>query len=235
MVGIIAILAISWLLLFLFEKKNILALGLAPTNKRIREFIYGLLSSATLFVLLQSFDVVLKSLQWSVNEETSANLFLNSLWWDVKSVLTEELLFRGALLYILIRKIGIQRSVLISSLAFGVYHLFSYGVFGNLIPMIVVLLGTGIMGYAWALAFSKTESIFLPFGLHLGWNAIHNSIFSKGPLGEIVLISSGGAELSGILSLVSFVIPMILAPLITLWYVRKFIPSEHKVIANTRP
>ncbi len=232
MVGIIVILAVSWLLLFLFEKKSLLALGFTPKNKRIREFIYGFLFSAILFVLLQSFDVALKSLQWGVNKEISASLFLNSIWWDVKSVLTEELLFRGALLYILIRKIGIRRSVLISSLAFGVYHLFSYGVIGNLVPMIVILLGTGIMGYAWALAFSKTESIFLPFGLHLGWNVIHNSVFSKGPLGATVLISSGGDELSGILSLVSFITPMILAPLITLWYVRKFIPNNQKVFTS---
>ncbi len=232
MVGIIVILAISWILLFIFEKKSVLVLGFIPTRNRIRDFIYGFLFSAILFVLFQSFDVVLKSLQWGVNKEISANLFLNSLWWDVKSVLTEELLFRGALLYILIRKLGIRRSVLISSLAFGVYHWFSYGVFGNLIPMIVIFLGTGIMGYAWALAFSKTESIFLPFGLHLGWNAIHNSIFSKGPLGATVLISTGGDELSGILSLVSFMTPLILAPLITLFYVRRFIPSERKSLAT---
>jgi hypothetical protein len=95
-------------------------------------------------------------------------------------VLTEELIFRGALLYILLQKIGSPKSIWISAIAFGVYHWFSYGVLGNLQAMILVFIRTGLMGYAWAWAFAKTRSILLPFGLHLGWNVTYKLFFQKG-------------------------------------------------------
>jgi membrane protease YdiL (CAAX protease family) len=76
--------------------------------------------------------------------------------------------------------------------------------------MFFVFTGTGLMGYAWALAFSKTNSIFMPLGLHLGWNFTFNTIFSKGPLGGGLLISKGGSLISDWFSLVGlWVIPMI--------------------------
>jgi hypothetical protein len=144
----------------------------------------------------------------------------------VKSVLTEELIFRSALLYILIQKIGSNKSILISAIAFGIYHWFSYGVLGNVMAMILVFIGTGLMGYAWALAFSKTKSIMLPFGLHLGWNFIYNTIFSNGPLGELMLISKGGNELTDWTSLLNFVSGLIIVPILVLIYVKYFVKEE---------
>jgi hypothetical protein len=53
--------------------------------------------------------------QWKLNPALSANLILTGIWWNVKSVLFEELIFRGVLLYILIKRLG----------AFKSYHYFS--------------------------------------------------------------------------------------------------------------
>jgi uncharacterized protein len=39
MIGILVALAISWLLLFLVEKQNILALGFLPIVKRLKQII----------------------------------------------------------------------------------------------------------------------------------------------------------------------------------------------------
>jgi hypothetical protein len=92
--------------------------------------------------------------------------------------------------------------------------------------MILVFIGTGLMGYAWALAFSKTKSIMLPFGLHLGWNFIYNTIFSNGPLGELMLISKGGNELSDWTSLLNFVSGLVIVPILVLIYVKYFVKEE---------
>lgn len=229
MIGILVALAISWLLLFLIEKENILALGFLPIGKRLKQFVLGFLITGILCVLAQYLEAYLKSSTWVLNKDISSGIILKSFWWDFKSVLTEELIFRGALLYILIQKIGSRKSILISAIAFGIYHWFSFGVLGNVMAMILVFIGTGLMGYAWAWAFSKTKSIMLPFGLHLGWNFIHNTIFSKGPLGELMLISKGGNELTDWTSLLNFISGLVLVPILVMIYVRYFVKKETEI------
>lgn len=226
MIGILVAIAISWLLLYLVEKKNILALGLLPLAKRTKQFFIGFAITGLLCVLTQYLEAFLKSSSWVLNENIVFGTVIDSFWWDVKSVLTEELIFRGALLYILIQKIGSKKSILISAISFGIYHWFSYGVLGNVMAMILVFIGTGLMGYAWAWAFSKSKSIILPFGLHLGWNFMYNTIFSKGPLGQLVLISKGGNELTDWTSLLNFVTGLVIVPIMVLIYVKYFVTDE---------
>lgn len=233
MIGILIAIAVSWLLLYLIEKKNILALGFLPIGKRLKQFLIGFLITGILCVLVQYLESYLKSSTWILNKIITSGIIIKSFWWDFKSVLTEELIFRGALLYILIQKIGSRKSILISAIAFGIYHWFSYGVLGNVMAMILVFIGTGLMGYAWAWAFSKTKSIMLPFGLHLGWNFIYNTIFSKGPLGELVLISKDGIELTDWTSLLNFISGLILVPIIVLIYVRYFVKKETEIKPTT--
>lgn len=231
MLGIIVILGISWLLLFFIEKKNLLSLGFLPIGKRLQQFFTGFLIMAILCAIVQYSESLLKSSAWVLNEKITGLIIIKSFWWDLKSVLTEELIFRGAILYILIQKIGSNKSILISAIAFGIYHWFSFGVIGNIVAMILVFIGTGLMGYALAWAFAKTKSIMLPFGFHLGWNFIHNTFFSKGPLGELVLISQGGTELSGWTSLLNFVLGLVVVPILLLIYIRYFV-AEEKILVE---
>lgn len=226
MLGILVEIALSWLLLYFFEQKSILALGFLPLVKRLRQFLFGFLATAVLCALAQLLESFLKSSSWVLNDAITATTFFQSFWWDVKSVLTEELLFRGAILLILIHRIGATKSILISAAAFGVYHWFSFGVIGNPMAMLFVFIGTGLMGYAWAWAFSKSKSIILPFGLHLGWNFCYNTIFSKGPLGELVLISQGGTELTDWAWILNFAAGLVFEPLLVILYVKYFVPEE---------
>lgn len=226
MLGILVEIALSWLLLYFLERKSILALGLLPLVKRLRQFLLGFIATAVLCALAQLLESFLKSSSWVLNDDITVTTFLQSFWWDVKSVLTEELLFRGAILLILIHRIGATKSILISAAAFGVYHWFSFGVIGNPMAMLFVFIGTGLMGYAWAWAFSKSKSIMLPFGLHLGWNFCYNTIFSKGPLGELVLISQGGTELTDWSWILNFATGLVFVPLLVILYVKYFVPQE---------
>lgn len=226
MLGILVALAISWLLLFLIEKKDLRSLGILPVAKRLKQFSVGFLITALICGMVQYFQSILASSNWVFNEGVSSQIILNAFWWDLKSVLTEELVFHGALLYLLIKRIGSTKAILISAIAFGIYHWFSFGVLGNALAMVLVFIGTGLTGYVWALAFAKTRSIMLPLGFHLGWNFIHNTIFSKGPLGELVLTSQGGVELSDWTSLLNFTLGLVLMPILLLIYVRYFVKEE---------
>jgi membrane protease YdiL (CAAX protease family) len=64
-------------------------------------------------------------------------LFFDSFIYHLKSALSEDLVFRGILLYILIKKIGIQKGGVLSAITFGIYHWFSYKMInGPIIPLI---------------------------------------------------------------------------------------------------
>jgi membrane protease YdiL (CAAX protease family) len=232
MLGILVILIASWILLFAIEKKNILSLGLLPNLKRSKQFLSGILITGLICAASKYFEAFLASSNWVLNPNISTSLILNALWWDFKSVLTEELIFRGAVLFILLKKLGIKKGILISAIFFGVYHWFSQGVLGNIVGMILLFIGTGLMGYVWALAFAKTESIMLPLGLHLGWNMVNNTLFSKGPLGELVLISTNGNELEDWISVINFMTPLIIAPILILLYLNLFVETENIEFKN---
>jgi membrane protease YdiL (CAAX protease family) len=189
MIGILIILVISWALLYLAERKSLLVLGIVPNRKRLQQLGIGFLLTSLLCLSVQFLEINLKSTKWLLNKKIEVNLILRMLFWDLKSVITEELIFRGALIYILIQKLSKLKGIIISSIAFGIYHWFTFEILGSIIPMIVVFIGTGLMGYAFALSFSKTKSIAMPIGLHLGWNFTVNTIFSNGPLGNGIILS----------------------------------------------
>ncbi len=226
MLGIFVIFTISWLIIYFVENNNLLINWFLPISLRIKQFVFGFLFTTIICTCLQYMDTSIKSLEWSLNSEVSFSLVLSAFLFDFKSVLTEELIFRGVLLYFLIKKVSVTKSIYLSAAAFGIYHWFSFGIIGNIVPMVLIFFGTGFMGYAWAKAYAKTQSILLPFGMHLGWNFVVNTIFSKGPLGELVFISKGGVELTGFISLVNFILPFVIAPILTLVYL-KFFVSEY--------
>jgi uncharacterized protein len=126
--------------------------------------------------------------RWVLNPDLSFKLIAEGVWWNVKSVLFEELIFRGVLLYILIRRIGLWWGVIISSVAFGIYHWFSHQTFGNPVQMLITFLTTGLMGLVYAYGYGKTFSLYIPIGIHLGWNLTRSVIFSETVIGDQLLV-----------------------------------------------
>lgn len=229
------IIIVSWLLLWFVEKKNpIPALGLNPDRLRILELLVSLFVSALVcagaFLIVTSFAQI----NWKINKNFTITDFFSGSGWMLRSVLLEELLFRGALLYIAIRKIGINKACILSSVAFGIYHWFSYGVWGNLVQMIIIFILTGAGGLVFAYAFAKTKSMYLPIGLHLGWNICNAVIFSgsNAPLGEQFLVVENAKQLSTIESLINYLYQVTVLPLIVWWYLRKFRTNKDAIISS---
>lgn len=227
MIGILIQLAISWLLLWLLNKKDLTVLGLKPTTERVKIFSFGFILSAICFTIYCLTTTYLTNNSWTINSNFSLKQFLSSTWWTVNSVISEELIFRGALLYILIRKTGLNIACFISAIAFGVYHWFSFGVLGNPIQMTHVFFSTGIWGLMFAYSFAKTKSLYLPTALHLGWNLFNIVIFSQGPLGHQLLINGNNGQLvSGLPSLALYLFQLFSLPVIVYVYLRKFGSTE---------
>jgi membrane protease YdiL (CAAX protease family) len=188
MIGVIVQLAISWLLVWLIEKKNLSVLGFWPTKQRLFDFalffMVTAMFSASGFLLRMYFA----QQRWQLNTNPSINLIAEGIWWNIKSVLFEELIFRGVLFYILIKRIGAVKAIVISAIAFGIYHWFSHEVIGSPVQMIVTFLTTGSMGLIYAYGYAKTYSLYLPIAIHLGWNLVQSVVFSETVIGNQLLV-----------------------------------------------
>ena len=231
MLGLIVELIISWLLLWLCCKQGLLALGIVPTKSRLFNLIFGFLIAAICCTVYYLSFTVFANYKWTLNNEIKGQTILASSGWTLNSVLYEELIFRGALLYILIKKFGSKTACITSATCFGIYHWFTSGALGNPLQMTVVFVMTGIWGAMFAIAFARTKSLYLPVALHFGWNFMNTVIFSKGPLGNQLLIGSGGQQLGGVLSIIIFLFQVFAVPLITLWYLR-WLSVRQKSSAN---
>ena len=188
MLGIIVQLALSWLIIWIFNKGNLSFLGFFPTKQRMFDFflfffLTGLCCSSGFMMRMLFINE-----QWTLNHSLTSIQILEAVWWNVKSVLFEELIFRGVLFYILIKKLGSHKAIIISAVAFGIYHWFSHNVIGDITQMIITFLSTGIMGLLLAYGYSRTYSLIIPCAIHLGWNLTQGFVFSQGPIGNGLFI-----------------------------------------------
>jgi membrane protease YdiL (CAAX protease family) len=221
MIGILVELVISWLILWAFCKKNLNALGLIPNRNRVVLFLSGLVIAVLCCIFYTGVKTLFENSHWRSNKNFTGTMALKSTNWVLNSVLYEELIFRGALLYIAVKKIGETKAVLLSAACFGIYHWFSYNALGNPVQMIIIFFMTAIWGYMFAMAFVKTGSLYLPVALHLGWNLASSVIFSNGPIGDQFLVKTGGVYLVGGTSIFVFLIQLFMLPLITFLFLLK--------------
>lgn len=188
MLGVIIQLLVSWLLLWLFEKRGLEVFGFYPTRKRLLGFALFFIITA----LCCSSDFIMRMIfakqQWQLNPKLTAGLILSGAWWNLKSVLFEEFIFRGAIMYILIKKLGAAKAIIISSICFGIYHWFSHEVIGNPMQMAITFVVTGTMGLVYAYAYAKTFSLYFPIAIHSGWNLTSSVVFSTGTIGDQLLV-----------------------------------------------
>ena len=226
MIGIIVQLAISWLIIWLVEKKDLSVLGFFPTRKRISDFLLFFLITALCCASEFLMRIYFAKEQWQVNPHLTLKLVLEGTWWQLKSVLFEELIFRGVLLYILIKKLGVVKAIIISAIAFGIYHWFSHEVIGDPKQMIITFLMTGIMGLLFAYGYAKTFSLYVPIAIHLGWNLTKGFIFSEGPIGNGVFIQKQPQPQVTVSYFLFFIIMFL--PILSTWIINFLILKRKK-------
>lgn len=232
MLGIIVQLAISWLLVWLFEKGNLGFLGFFPTKRRLLDFGIFFIITA----LCCSSDFFMRMLfakqEWELNPAFSFTLLFSGIWWNIKSVMFEELIFRGVLFYILIKKLGATKAIIISAIGFGIYHWYSFEVIGDIKQMVIIFFITGIMGLLYAYGYAKTFSLYIPCAIHLGWNLTRSFIFSEGNIGNQLFVQVKPVPEVNVSYFIYFMIllfPMLSALLINFWLLKKRKQAEAPV------
>lgn len=224
MIGILVQLALSYILLFLIERKNLSVLGWQLSKKRLLQFFAGLILAITLASIFHLVRSWLTGVSWKKNTNYQFIDFTTALWWMFKSVIYEELIFRGALFYIALKKLGVTKGLWLSTIAFGIYHWFSYGAFGQPVQMIFIFFITAAAGWMYAYAFIKTNSLYLTVGLHLGWNCVGSILFSGGSIGNHILlpVQDPSFQQNALVSSLFMVMYQVFVPAFCTWlYVRK--------------
>lgn len=224
MIGILVQLAVSWLIVWLLEKKNLGVLGLFPTKVRMKDlsifFLVATLCCASGYFM----KIIFAGYQWNLNPDLTFKLILDGAWWNIKSVLFEELIFRGVLLYIFIKRFGAGKAILVSAILFGVYHWFSYGLFGNIPQMIFIFIITGAMGLVCAYGYAKSFSLYIPFAIHFGWNFTTSVIFSDSVIGKQLFIQTSNIKSNSLSPFIYYsilLLPMISVLLISYFLIKK--------------
>ena len=93
------------------------------------------------------------------------------VWVLATAAMLEEVMFRGYPFQRLVESIGPAAATMIVALFFGAVHL------RNPHATKLGALNTVLVGVLFALAYLKTRSLWLPFGIHFAWNLTMGLIF----------------------------------------------------------
>ncbi|MBL6981276.1 MAG: CPBP family intramembrane metalloprotease [Anaerolineales bacterium] len=159
------------------DKHSFVSLGLKLDSKALRDLFFG-------FALTAAIMGFIYLIEW-----VAGWLTFEGFAWDfqspghvIREVLImlmvyvfvgwqEELISRGYWLQNLEEGINMDWAVFISSLFFSLAH------YGNPGFAWAPLLGLLVSGYFLAYAYIRTRSLWLPIGLHIGWNFFEGTVF----------------------------------------------------------
>jgi len=173
------------------DKQSFASLGLRWDRYAVLDLLGGVLNSAVLMaimfcMLLWTGLIEFHGFTWWTDEPVgSAHLSASALvaigtvllelaivaWW-------EELVFRGYLFQNTTAGLGLWWSIVILSLLFGLLHGMNPN--ATVLSTILIAVTTPQLIYAYL----KTGQLWLPIGLHLGWNFFQASVFGFAASGQ---------------------------------------------------
>jgi membrane protease YdiL (CAAX protease family) len=129
------------------------------------------------------------NIQWSAGR-FPASTILATFGLLLLAAATEELVFRGFLLQILAEGMGDWPAVIAMSALFGVMHR------GNPGASLLSTANTAVAGILLSLAYLRTRTLWLSYGIHVGWNLGLGVIFGF-PLSGLHLASLWTINVTG--------------------------------------
>jgi membrane protease YdiL (CAAX protease family) len=157
---------VTLLVMSRIDKVRVSAFGLLLHQGWFRDFLAGLAVAIALLLL----TLVGSFLFGNARLESSGSLSVipaicATLLVLAVAAFNEELVFRGYPFQVFLKSLGPWGSMLLISSIFGVIHLPNPG------ATLLSTLNTMLAGMFLCRAYLKTRSLWLPYGIHLGWNA----------------------------------------------------------------
>ena len=104
---------------------------------------------------------------------------------DLTGILGQELVFTGIVTVILTKALPLRLALPTGAVMFSVSHLIGAGWVGaTIVDTVVTQLHLMAMYVVFAIVFVRSGSIWLSFGLHLGWDLTNDIVFGDGAMAE---------------------------------------------------
>jgi len=165
------------------DRRPLRAFGIGFLPHWRRDLLFGLAMAAGMLAVLIAgcYALGYVSMRWT-GGQVSPGLLIATFSLLLLAALNEELLFRGFPLQVLVEGIGTWPAIIALSLLFGALHL------GNPNASVLGILNTVVAGILLSIAYVKTRSLWLPYGIHVGWNVGLGFVFGF-PLSGIDIAS----------------------------------------------
>jgi uncharacterized protein len=151
----------------LLERRRATEIGRAGS---LRLFIPGALAGAALFALLYAILWQLGVAHYAGLGEVSG--VLGVVGSEAAAAVSEEIVFRGGVFRVIDERFGTTAALVISAVLFGAAHAANRG--ATVLSSTAIALEAGVL---LAAAYTLARSLWLPIGMHFGWNFTEGGIF----------------------------------------------------------
>jgi len=161
----ISAVATNILTLRIYEGRSLVDIGFHWNPTSAHNLLWGLAGGAgsAILVLAGPLAVRAASLQPSATQ-AQWRVIVWVLVMLICGAAGEEVLFRGYGFQVLLRSVGPYATILPVGVLFGLLHAF------NPHPSLISVANTAGFGILFGYAFLRSRDLWLPFGLHFGWN-----------------------------------------------------------------
>jgi CAAX protease family protein len=166
---LLALLAIFKFLTTLFENKPLASIGLAFRGRWKKELGLGVALGAAAILAVAGLEWAVGLARFSLNPVSGRLVLAGAAYYCVLLAIAaagEEITFRGYPFQRLVESVGAGWAVAILSVAFGLVHL------ANPSHTWLSTLNTVLIGIPLAVAYLRTRALWLPLGIHFGWNFV---------------------------------------------------------------
>jgi predicted permease len=150
----------------------------------------------------------------------------------------EELMFRGFLLLVISRSAGWQIAILLTSLAFGLFHLQGTGI--NIVGLRMVA-STGTYRLVFALSYVVTRSLWTAISVHATSNILLHAILGLDGANQSIFVTvfTGNGQINGDWGLEALVLGAIATScflyLLVVYKFKKQTEGRWAITTGTRP
>lgn len=156
------------------DRRSLRSLGLEWNQSAVRDVLVGIIIAGACMALIFAAELSLGWLELRGLADLNQTTIMDISYWGFAFILVgwgEELLSRGYMLQNLAEGAGLNWAVFISSAIFSLLHILNPGASWTSI------LGILAAGYFLAYGDVRTRQLWLPIGLHIGWNFFEGPVF----------------------------------------------------------